>query len=198
MAHRLRAGTDHDRQRDVEPHDLQTDRLMLRARVRAELEHLAEHRDRPPLPARQDRERTQRGTHRVRVRVVRVVDDRHAVRAFDDVHPMRADRVGAREPADDEVCRQPDRECRSRRRKRVVDVMLADQPQTHDRLVARPVAARGGHRERCPTGAVQVHVTGLHVGVRRLAEREHRAGCRCGHRGDALVIGVEHRDAVGT
>ena len=65
------------------------DAPVLVGRGRPELGHLAEHRPGPPAPGHRG-QRPQRGGHRLRVGVVGVVDDEHAVRPLGDLHPPPA------------------------------------------------------------------------------------------------------------
>ena len=161
----------------------------------AELEHLAEHRDRAPVPPGQDGQRLERGAHRVRVGVVGVVDDGDAVGPVDHVHAVRAEGVRGAEPGGHLVEVEPDGERRGGRAERVVHVVLADEPQRRPRRSARS-SPRPHERERRAPGAVEAHVADADRRLRGGAERHDVAGRERRHRGHARVVGVEHGDAV--
>ena len=166
-----------------EPADLDV-RLMA---VRAELEHLPQHRNSPAGTDRRDG--TQGSCHRLGVGVVGVVDHDNTVGAYMVLHPHRRSSAGRRQPLDRrrEIDAEHDR--RRDRSRGVPCVVRADQWDV--RLDAPSIV-----RQREARAAVGIDVEPADPYVPGLAERHDRRLGAGGHRGDEQVIGVEHDDAV--
>ena len=156
----------------------------------AQLGHVAEHRGGAP-PGAHRRQRAQRGRGGRRVGVVRVVDDRHAVGAVEDVHPAGGRPAAARRarwPARPAACPAPGRPpprpgcCRPGAGRSTPSRTGRDPPAVTRVYDARP-------RPSTVTSAARTSASAASP------TRTTRALVRAGHRGDQRVVGVEHRHA---
>ena len=141
--------------------------------------------------ATQRGQRLQCRAHRLRVRVVGVVDHGDAVRAVDDLHPPPRGRAGRRQRGGDALRRGAALQRHRRGGQGVADVVRPDQPQRHLRRALR------GDQPEPRAARCERQVFGAHGRLRRPADG-HDAGPRPRrHGGDGRVVGVEHRHPVG-
>ena len=134
----------------------------------------------------------QRGRHRGRVRVVRVVDDRDPVGALEHVHPSLRHQPQLAQPGRHLVERDTGGERDGRGGERVADLM----PSRHRQLDPGR-AGRRHQRVRHPPGRVHADILGSYGGVRRLADVDDRRRGPAGHRPYPWVVRVEHGHPVG-
>ena len=169
---------------------------MQRLGVLPQLEHLAQDGDHATALA----DRRQRGdprTHRVKIRVVRVVDQRQLAPVDDqlvDVHTVGAQRSRTREHLDNGRQVHAQRQGARRCRQRVGHVVTSDDLQGDLRR------ASGRHqREGCSICGVNAHILRAHLGSRVTGGRETddltRGQGR--HRLDIRVVGVQDNGASG-
>ncbi len=162
---------------------------------RPELQHVAQHRDRPSLAADQVREREQRRLGAARIGVVAVVDQERAAGQPDGAHPPPGG-GGVGQPAQDPLRLETEPDPDRSGRRRVVPVVRADQLQLH-----RPRSAEKLQLDAQPGPAVvgrdQAHVAALRrpegqklaPGQPRLAHHHRVVGIR--HRHSAVAQRVE-------
>ena len=158
--------------------------------LRAHLAHVTQHQ---PARRGQRDKRVNRGAHRIRVRVVRVVDDQAAMRALLALQPpLDGCKVAQRlrnHLGSDTGCQRA-----RRRRQRIACVMQAQQRQGDDETLARSL-----HFNALPVGGVHHgarHGPGIHT------EIEHAPRARRGfpHRRIFATVGRIariHRHAIG-
>jgi hypothetical protein len=164
--------------------------LVERLGVLAQLEHLTENGD--ALAVATDRsEGSDARTHRIQVRVVRVIDQRQ-VRPVDaqlmDVHAVRAQRTSVREDSSHGLQAHPKGERTGGCGQRVRNVVA-----THDLQLDGGFPFGGHQREGCSVGTVEAHVARNDVGtlVARGREADHASGCQRRHGLDVRVVRVE-------
>ena len=166
-----------------------TDLGMERDTLVADLAHVAEHE---PARSRQPDQHIDRGAHRVRIRVVGVVDQGHAAAGPLEYLRLRApaDRREGGEAAGDRIERAAGGQRAGGRGERVLDVVQTSR--------GKPGRERAGRR-----AYLELPVIGLpfgaagHVGTAPECERERAA--RPGELAPAAgmrVVGREHRDAA--
>ena len=191
IARAARADADRRRRRRARPRGAPTARVRVVA-VRAELAHVAEHRDPAARRCRAAAQRAQRRVHRRRVRVVRVVE--------------HGDAVGGLDAA---PCRQRDRRA-PRDARRAISSSVDAEARGAATATPSPRCAPGARRAAAPrTGCPPSANDGLQVGrrARRRVDPVVGAGARtrpsrpsprvaAASARRPLVVGVQHRDAA--
>ena len=140
---------------------MRADLGMLLGRGHAELEHLAEDRDRTPTAALTDRrQRVERGVHGGGVGVVAVVDDDQAVGPLVERHPPRGQGPGRAERGDDRRRRGRRPRGHGRGRGRVRDLVGAGLEQAQRRPVPVVPELEGGPAQLVELDAAPDDVAG--------------------------------------
>ncbi len=158
-------------------------------RVRAELAHVAEHRERAARAA-QPREARERDLHRLRVRVVGVVDQQRAARELHLLHAALRRRVLREARGDLERGSRPRRGSRTRgdgvRHGRLAEPRLR---ASAARLAARPAS----NAKPSPSSA---HVLGAHGAIGAAAEEHDARTAALRLRAREHVVARQHRGSV--
>ncbi len=186
--HQLGVGSaDRDQLADTEIGDLATDLLMHPRGGLPKFAHLAKNRDRRAVIGGDGRQRTQGRRHTFGASVESVVDNRHAVGTFGDLHSTAGQQFGVVEDVDD----HGERHLRAQRQRgggqRVGQVMFSDHTQPYRRAVS--VVAQ---REVGSSLSVLHDVFSAYIGVGAGAEPDDLGNSVVSHGSYQRIIGVEN------